>query len=74
VSGPARLVQKVLGLEAKLKQYEQGERFIEAVEACGGPELFARIWEGPELLPTLPEVRNPEAWLSRVRPPAVLGR
>jgi putative hydrolase len=71
---PARLLQKVLGLEAKLKQYEQGERFIAAVEAAGGPELFECIWDGPENLPTLPEVRDPHLWLERVRPAAALGR
>ncbi len=72
VSGPARVVQKMLGLEAKLKQYEQGERFIEVVEAAGGPELFDRIWEAPENLPTLPEVRDPAAWLARIGAPASL--
>ena len=28
----AKLLQKLIGLEAKMKQYEQGERFIEVVE------------------------------------------
>lgn len=74
MSGPARVLQKVLGLEAKLKQYEQGERFIAAVESEGGPDLFARIWESPDFLPTLPEVRDPALWLARVRPAAALGR
>src|SRR5438552_12556145 len=32
VKGLAAVVQKVVGLEAKLRQYEQGERFIAAVE------------------------------------------
>jgi coenzyme F420 biosynthesis associated uncharacterized protein len=66
VSGPARLVQKLVGLEAKLNQYDQGERFIHAVERRGGQELLNRVWEGPELLPTLPEVREPERWISRI--------
>ena len=64
-SGPARLLQKVIGLDAKLKQYEQGERFIRAVEAEAGPGELARVWEGPELLPTLAEIRDPAAWLRR---------
>ncbi len=68
-SGVAKLVQKLVGLEAKLKQYEQGERFIEAVEAEGGPEYLARAWEGPELLPTLAEIREPASWMRRVGPP-----
>lgn len=64
--GPARLVQKLVGLEAKLQQYELGERFIADVEAEGGPELLARVWEGADRLPTMAEIREPAAWLRRV--------
>ena len=67
VRGPARLLQQVIGLEAKMKQYEQGERFIEAVEAAGGPELLDHVWQGPEWLPTLQEIREPPLWIERVR-------
>ena len=35
--GPARLLQQLIGIEAKLRQYEEGERFIAAVEDSGGP-------------------------------------
>jgi coenzyme F420 biosynthesis associated uncharacterized protein len=72
--GPAKLVQKLLGLEAKMKQYEQGERFIEAVEAEGGPELLAAVWQSPDQLPDLTEIRDPDAWIRRVRPAAAVGR
>jgi len=65
---PARLLQQLVGLEAKLRQYEQGERFIRAVEATGGPELLGRVWEGPEMLPTMDEIRHPEAWVTRAGP------
>jgi uncharacterized protein (DUF2342 family) len=54
-----------VGFDAKLKQYEQGERFIHAVEAAGGQELFHCIWQSPEWLPTLAEIRRPAAWISR---------
>jgi coenzyme F420 biosynthesis associated uncharacterized protein len=64
--GPAKLVQKLVGLEAKMKQYELGERFIAAVEADGGPDLLNRVWEGPELLPSMAEIRDPQAWLDRI--------
>jgi coenzyme F420 biosynthesis associated uncharacterized protein len=64
--GPAKLVQKLVGLEAKLQQYELGERFIAAVEAEGGPQLLARVWEGSDRLPTMAEIREPTAWLDRV--------
>jgi coenzyme F420 biosynthesis associated uncharacterized protein len=63
--GAARVVGTIIGLEAKLRQYEQGEQFIEAVEAAGGPDLLARAWTGPEWLPTLGEIRDPDLWISR---------
>ena len=66
-AGPARMIQRLLGIEAKLLQYELGERFIEAVEAEGGRDLFDRVWAAPENLPTLSEIREPETWMSRVR-------
>jgi coenzyme F420 biosynthesis associated uncharacterized protein len=66
VTGVAKLLQKVIGLDAKLKQYEQGERFIAAVEAEGGPALFDRIWASPENLPDLAEIRDPQRWMARV--------
>ena len=65
---PARLLQQLVGLEAKLRQYEQGERFIRSVEATGGPELLSRVWEGPEMLPTMDEIRHPETWVMRAGP------
>jgi putative hydrolase len=64
--GPARLLQKLIGIEAKLRQYEQGERFIEAVEKAAGREAFELVWQGPEQLPSLEEIREPDLWLARV--------
>jgi uncharacterized protein (DUF2342 family) len=63
--GLTKLVSKVLGLEAKMRQYAEGERFVETVEATGGPTLLARVWEGPEWLPTLEEIRDPALWVAR---------
>ncbi len=61
-----KLLQKLIGLEAKLKQYEQGERFIEAVEEAGGEKQLDRAWEDPANLPTMTEIRDPQSWLDRV--------
>jgi len=63
--GAARLLQQLIGLEAKLAQYEQGERFIAAVESTD-PTLVDRVWSDPALLPTLAEIRQPGDWLARV--------
>lgn len=72
--GPAAAVQKLVGLEAKLRQYEMGERFIEAVEDEGGSALLNRAFEGPDMLPTLAEIRDPHLWVERVRSEAPTGR
>jgi coenzyme F420 biosynthesis associated uncharacterized protein len=65
--GAMKVVTTLVGLDAKLRQYEQGEQFIEAVEAEGGPALLAMAWQGPEYLPTMPEIRQPELWIARIR-------
>jgi coenzyme F420 biosynthesis associated uncharacterized protein len=63
---PARLLQQLVGIEAKLRQYEQGERFIHAVEDSGGRDLMSRVWERAENLPTMDEINHPESWVERV--------
>jgi putative hydrolase len=74
VRGFAKVLQRVLGLEAKLRQYAEGEHFVNVVEEAGGPELFSRVWRGPEWLPSLAEIRDPGVWISRVSPgPAIAG-
>lgn len=57
---------RLTGLEMKLKQYAQGERFILGVERQAGFSALDHVWQGPESLPTLDEIRDPERWLARV--------
>lgn len=64
--GLTKVFQKVIGLDAKIKQYAQGERFIEIVEARAGPAVLERAWLAPENLPDISEIRAPELWLDRV--------
>jgi uncharacterized protein (DUF2342 family) len=59
-------VRKLIGLESKLNQYEQGERFIAYVERVGGPRAVDVCWRGPDQLPSLEEIRQPQRWLDRV--------
>jgi coenzyme F420 biosynthesis associated uncharacterized protein len=64
----SKLLQRLIGLEAKINQYAQGERFIEEVERLGGgPDALDPAWRGASWLPTLAEIREPEEWLDRVR-------
>jgi coenzyme F420 biosynthesis associated uncharacterized protein len=62
---PWRVLEKLLGLEMKMRQYEVGRRFCDAVVAEGGPEALARVWSGPEQLPSTEELGNPAVWLAR---------
>jgi coenzyme F420 biosynthesis associated uncharacterized protein len=61
-----RLVFRVTGLSMKMRQYELGERFAERVVERGGLTLLNRVWEGPELMPSLAELEHPEQWVARV--------
>lgn len=67
-SALSRLVARLLGLELKLRQYEQGKRFCDAVVAAGGPDALHRVFRSPDALPTLAELDNPRAWMLRTAP------
>jgi coenzyme F420 biosynthesis associated uncharacterized protein len=66
-SAPERMLQRLLGLELKLKQYEQGRAFCGAVVAEAGMEGLNRVWSGPEALPSTTELRTPSRWVERMR-------
>ncbi|MDK1472304.1 zinc-dependent metalloprotease [Streptomyces sp. 549] len=68
-SGAGRLDQilrKVLGLDAKLRQYRDGERFVRAVVDEVGMDGFNRVWTSPNTLPTKAEIAEPADWVARV--------
>ncbi len=65
-SGVAKVLGQLLGLEAKMKQYEVGEKFIEAIEAQS-PGAIDDLFAARENLPTLAELAEPTLWLSRVK-------
>ena len=62
-----RAFLRLTGMEMKIKQYIQGERFCRQVLEAGGEELLGRVWEGPALLPTMAEIQRPRLWVDRVR-------
>ena len=68
-TGVARIMQKLMGLDAKLAQYEQGEQFIEAIESSRGHDAVSVIWSDKSNLPSIEEIREPDTWMDRV--PAV---
>jgi putative hydrolase len=64
-SGFLRLLERLIGMDLKLRQYEQGKRFCDAVVARGGIDTLNRAWASPEAMPTLPELDDPVAWIAR---------
>jgi coenzyme F420 biosynthesis associated uncharacterized protein len=61
----ARLVGRLLGLDLKLRQYEQGKRFCDAIVREAGARALQVVFTSPETLPTIKELDNPSAWVAR---------
>jgi coenzyme F420 biosynthesis associated uncharacterized protein len=64
-SGLSRLLARLLGMDLKLRQYEQGKKFCDAIVAEAGVEALHHVFSGPEALPTMRELSDPRAWLER---------
>ena len=65
-TGVTAALHKLVGVDAKLRQYEVGEAFVAAIEREAGPRAIDAAWRGPEWLPTTAELTAPTEWLARV--------
>ncbi|WP_153505054.1 zinc-dependent metalloprotease [Cumulibacter manganitolerans] len=63
-----RLLRRLLGLDAKMRQYADGRRFVDGVVQQVGMAGFNRVWTSPDTLPSRAELADPAAWIARVRP------
>lgn len=61
-----RLLAKLTGLDVKLEQYRLGEQFIDRIVRERGHGFARRVWDGPDYLPTMAEIRQPDLWLARI--------
>ena len=61
-----QILRRILGIDLKMKQYEQGSRFVSAVVEEAGMAGFNKVWTSPETLPTRDELADPSEWLERV--------
>ncbi|KNH22485.1 hydrolase [Arthrobacter sp. ZBG10] len=61
-----KFLRNLLGLDAKMRQYSDGARFVRAVVAAAGMEGFNRVWESADHLPTEPEIHDAKLWLERM--------
>ena len=59
-------IRRVLGIDLKMKQYEQGSQFVKAVVEEAGMATFNKVWTSPETLPTKDELANPQSVAGRV--------
>jgi coenzyme F420 biosynthesis associated uncharacterized protein len=60
-----RILERLLGLEMKLRQYEVGRSFCDEVVAQAGPRGLTVAWSSVETLPSTRELEHPAEWLAR---------
>jgi coenzyme F420 biosynthesis associated uncharacterized protein len=61
-----RLLRRLLGLEAKMRQYRDGAVFVRSVVDQVGVDGFNQVWTSPETLPLPREIEDPSTWVARV--------
>ena len=66
-TGLLRVFEKLIGMDMKLRQYEQGKRFCDDVVDRAGIDGLNRVWESPLQMPTLAELDDVDGWLARTR-------
>jgi putative hydrolase len=64
-SAPQRIIERLLGFDVKLRQYEQGKLWADAVAAKAGIDGLNRVWSSPGALPSSRELQHPNEWLQR---------
>ncbi len=61
-----KFIRGLLGLDAKMRQYTDGAKFVRAVVDVAGMDGFNRVWESAGNLPTEPEIHDAKLWLERM--------
>jgi coenzyme F420 biosynthesis associated uncharacterized protein len=64
--GAERALQRAIGFDQKVLQYDAGEAFVRSVVGALGRGGMNRIFDRPEHLPRPEEIARPERWISRV--------
>lgn len=67
--GADGLVRRLMGMDAKLRQYSSGRAFVSEVVDSVGVDGFNRVWRSPEMLPSIAEIADPGSWVERVHGP-----
>ncbi len=62
-----KLMERLIGLQAKIDQYRLGYQFVSQVADATDISFVNRVWDGPKSLPTLTELEQPEFWIARMQ-------
>ncbi|XKH52754.1 zinc-dependent metalloprotease [Citricoccus nitrophenolicus] len=62
-----RWIRRIMGMDAKMRQYREGQRFVKHVVRGLGMDGFNVVWEAAENLPGEQEIQYPEQWIQRIR-------
>jgi putative hydrolase len=57
--------ERLLGIEMERDRYRQGRAFCDTVVELTDEATLASMWDGPDALPSLPEIEEPRLWLAR---------
>jgi coenzyme F420 biosynthesis associated uncharacterized protein len=61
-----QVIRRILGIDLKMRQYQQGSAFVRYVVEAAGMDTFNLVWTSPLTLPSKEELANPVKWLERV--------
>ena len=50
-----------------VNDFEEGEEFICTIEESEGIDFLNIVWENPNNLPKLEEIKNPNLWITRIK-------
>lgn len=61
-----KFIRKLMGLDAKMRQYSDGAKFVRESVKLVGIEGFNTVWKQEENLPTEEEIHNARIWVDRM--------
>lgn len=61
-----KFIRNLMGLDAKMKQYSDGAKFVRDTVAVVGMDGFNNVWNQAENLPTEAEIHNARLWVERM--------
>ncbi len=61
-----KFIRNLLGLDAKMRQYSDGAKFVRETVSMVGMDGFNQVWTQEQNLPTEPEIHHARLWVERM--------